>query len=112
MAPDGALTTVSVGGASEPVWSRDGRELFYRGVNGLRVDLIAATMQLGPEPRVLKRTRLFDATAYDLSAQHANYDVSPDGKSFVAVRRSRASYIVVIQNLPAMVKRLERGKPR
>jgi Tol biopolymer transport system component len=112
MTRDGALTTISLGGGSEPVWSHDGRELFYRAVNGAKVDLVAAAIELGPQPRVLKRTRLFDATVYDLSAQHANYDVSPDGKTFVAVRRSAASYLVVIQNLPALMKRLERSPLR
>jgi hypothetical protein len=36
-----------------------------------------------------------------------NYDVSPDGKTFVMVRRSPATRIMVIQNLPALVKRLQ-----
>ena len=43
---------------------------------------------------------------------HANYDVSPDGKTFVMVRRSPAARIVVIQNLPALVRRLQGERPR
>ena len=42
---------------------------------------------------------------------HANYDVSPGGKTFVMVRRSPAARIVVIQNLPALVRWL-RGERR
>jgi hypothetical protein len=46
------------------------------------------------------------------TSPHANYDVSPDGKSFVAVRRSPAARIMVIQNLPALMRRLQGGRPR
>jgi hypothetical protein len=37
---------------------------------------------------------------------HVNYDISPDGKTFVMVRRSPATRIMVIQNLPALVQHL------
>jgi hypothetical protein len=40
------------------------------------------------------------------SNPHANYDVSPDGRTFAMVRRSPANRIVVLQNLPALVRRL------
>ncbi|HYV98035.1 MAG TPA: protein kinase [Gemmatimonadaceae bacterium] len=109
---DGASVAVSVGGGAEPVWSRDGRELFYRGLNGTKPEINAAAMEFDPAPRVSKRTRLFSAAGLDISAQHANFDVSADGKSFVAVRRSPASYLVVIQNLPALIKRMESGVAR
>ena len=39
---------------------------------------------------------------------HANYDVSPDGKTFVMVRNNPSTRIMVIQNLPALVAK-ERG---
>jgi hypothetical protein len=37
---------------------------------------------------------------------HASYDVSPDGQTFAMVRRSPASRIVILQNLPELVRRL------
>ena len=36
---------------------------------------------------------------------HLNYDVSPDGKTFVMVRRTPASRIMVVQNLAELMKR-------
>ncbi len=45
------------------------------------------------------------------TSPHANYDVSPNGKTFVMVRRSPAARIMVIQNLPALVRRV-RGEPQ
>jgi hypothetical protein len=37
---------------------------------------------------------------------HANYDISPDGQTFAMVQRSAGSHIVVIQNVPALLRRL------
>ncbi len=43
---------------------------------------------------------------------HANYDLSPDGRTFVMVRRSPSTRIMIIQNLPALVERMRgRGGP-
>lgn len=38
---------------------------------------------------------------------HANYDVSPDGKTFVVVGHNPASRIVVIQSLQELIRRLQ-----
>ncbi len=100
---------VSVDGASEPVWSRDGRELFYRRATPKGTELVAAALQFGAEPRVLTRTKLFDISAYDTAAPHANYDVSPDGRWFVFARPDGANHIVVLQNVPELARRIARG---
>jgi WD40 repeat protein len=100
---------VSVDGATEPVWSRDGRELFYRRATPKGTELVAATLQLGAEPLVLARTRLFDISGYDTAAPHANYDVSPDGRWFVFARPDGANHIVVLQNVPELARRIARG---
>jgi tRNA A-37 threonylcarbamoyl transferase component Bud32 len=99
---------VSVDGATEPVWARDGRELFYRRATPKGTELVAATLQLGVEPRVLTRTRLFDISGYDTAAPHANYDVSPDGRWFVFARPDGANHVVVLQNVPELVRRMAR----
>ena len=41
---------VSVDGASEPIWSRDGQELFYRRATPMGTELVAAALQLDAEP--------------------------------------------------------------
>jgi Tol biopolymer transport system component len=96
---------VSVEGASEPIWSRDGTELFYRS----GPTLVAAKLQLGREPRVLSRTQLFDVSLYDTSGPHSNYDVSPDGSWFVFARRGSANHIVILQNVREMARRIAAG---
>jgi Tol biopolymer transport system component len=96
---------VSQDGAQEPVWSRDGREIFYRA--GSR--LYAAKLQFAPVPSVVSRTDLLDVSGYDAAAPHANYDVSPDGNWFVFARRGGTNHIVVMQNVHELARRLARG---
>ena len=100
---------VSLDGASEPMWSRDGRQLFYRRDTPSGAELVAASLEFGAEPRVVKRTSLFDVSNFDTASPHANYDVSPDGTWFVFARRSGSDHVVVLQNVPELARRLARG---
>jgi serine/threonine-protein kinase len=102
----GDQVLVSLGGGNEGVWSPDGKELFYRETTDVDPYLVAASITTTPTLRVTGRKRLFPITDIVGTGPHANYDISPDGKTFVMVRRSPASRIVVIQNLPALVRRL------
>jgi hypothetical protein len=61
---------------------------------------------------VTGRQRLFPIGKHRGNQAHTNYDFSPDGKTFVMVRRSPAARIVVIQTLPALVRRLQGERPR
>ena len=100
---------VSLDGASEPVWARDGREIYYRRPSATGAELVAATLQLGIEPTVVKRTRLFDVSGFDTAIPHANYDVAPDGNWFVFARRGNSDHIVVLQNVPELARRAARA---
>jgi serine/threonine-protein kinase len=103
---------VSLDGGTEPVWSHDGRELYYRETSQGDPHLVAAGIRTSPTIAVTGRKRLFPVGDIVGTNPHANYDISPDGKTFAMVRRSPAARIVVIQNLPALVRRLqgERGE--
>jgi eukaryotic-like serine/threonine-protein kinase len=107
LAGKGDQVLVSLGGGNEPVWSPDGRELFYRETKQTDPYLVAAAIATTPSLGVTGRKRLFPVVDIVGTAPHANYDVSPDGKTFVMVRRSPAARIVVIQNLPALVRRIQ-----
>jgi serine/threonine-protein kinase len=96
---------VSLDGGTEPVWSPDGRELFYRETKQENPYLVAAGIATTPALAVRGRKRLFPIGDIVGTAPHANYDVSPDGKTFVMVRSSPAARVVVIQNLAALVRR-------
>jgi hypothetical protein len=97
---------ISSEGGSEPVWSPDGKELFYRETRQENPFLVAAQIATKPALTVTGRKRLFPISDVQSTAPHANYAISPDGKTFVAVRSSPAARVVVIQNLPALVRRL------
>jgi Tol biopolymer transport system component len=76
---------ISTDGGIDPVWSRDGRELFYRqGQQMMAVWTVAAADFSADRPR-----RLFEAR-FDTGSNGPNYDVSPDGKWFVMPRSDRA----------------------
>jgi serine/threonine-protein kinase len=103
---DGDQVQVSFAGGSEPVWGPDGRELFYRTVGESEPKLMAADVRLEPAFTVTARRALFPVGDLVEAAPHANYAVSPDGRTFAMVRRSPATRIMVIQNLPELVRRL------
>jgi serine/threonine-protein kinase len=103
---DGDPVQVSQGGATEPVWSHDGRELFFKSIKGGKAELVAALLRTEPVLSVVSQKTLFGVDEMVGAQPHANYDVSPDGQTFAMVRRSPGSHIVVIQNLPALLRRL------
>ncbi len=95
---------VSVGGGSEPGWNPRGGEVFYRQTVDGRTVLMAAQIETTPRPRVSGRTELFPVGDMVASNPHRNYDVSPDGQSFIMVQRSAATRIMVIQQLPELIR--------
>jgi serine/threonine-protein kinase len=75
----GGRIQVSTDGGTEPAWSPDGRELFYR--SGDRFDVVS--VQLGSSFRVLSRPRtLFEGRYYAYPWQR-EYDIHPDGDRFL-----------------------------
>jgi hypothetical protein len=78
--PDGGgKVLISNGGGVQPVWSRDGRALYYRS----DVDLMAARLGAAPAPAFQPPVAVFkDGFARPQGAAHTTYDVFPDG-SFV-----------------------------
>jgi dipeptidyl aminopeptidase/acylaminoacyl peptidase len=68
----GVKRLVSEGGGLNPIWSRDGRELFYR----RGADIVAVGVEMEPTFTVGKSAVLFSGR-YRLSGR--DYDVSPDG---------------------------------
>jgi Tol biopolymer transport system component len=93
----GAKVQVSLGGGLEPVWSRDGRELFYRDAEAHA--LISAVLRTQPAFTVLERRELFRG-AFKAGMYFADYDVAPDGRRVVMVQGSPAppSELVVVLN--------------
>ena len=112
----GPRIQISAEGGTAPVWSRSGRELFFR--NGDQ--LFGVSMTLGAQAVAGKPQVLFskliaeDASgpAYDIIA---DYDVSPDGQHFVmpkysAEARKPANAIVILNWSEELKRRVASGK--
>jgi serine/threonine-protein kinase len=83
---DDDLVTVSNDGGITPLWSRDGRELFYLRP-GTPVQLMAVSVDTGGATgafAVGARTALFDFPYY-IGGGGRNYDVAPDGQRFLVI---------------------------
>jgi len=76
---------VSSGGGNHPRWSRDGKELFY--VTG---DAVVA-VPTRPDGSFGAPRKLFDRTNYFLKYNFPSYDVAPDGRRFLMIRRDPGS---------------------
>ena len=101
----GEKIQISTEGGHQAVWSRDGRELFYR--NGDR--LMAVRVETSPR-FVADQPQLLFVGDYELGGPgfYANYDVMPDGQSFVMVRSKAGPprEIQVVLNFDQELKRL------
>jgi serine/threonine-protein kinase len=98
---------VSVAGGVEPLWGPEGNELFYRSAEAKSTPmLIRAAVTTTPAFSVASRQALFSVMDVATATPHRNYDISPDGRTFAMVRYNPATRIMVIQNLPALVRKL------
>ena len=101
---------ISTGGGRLPLWSRDGRELFFTSLDNRQ--LFAAAMHAGTtlvadRPQVLFELAMFSG----LGTRH--YDVAPDGR-FVVIQKSAtteagvhtAPNVILVLNWFAELKRL------
>lgn len=97
----GRRVPVSIDGGLSPIWSADGKELFFR--QGSKV--MAASIVLEPEIDVSTPVELFDGPyTVDLSG-HQRYDVAPDGR-FLMVENSEDFRIVVVEGFFHELNRL------
>lgn len=82
----GAKWLISVDGGSDPVWSADSKELFYR----RRDAVMSVAVRMTPSFDAGTPREIF--TMNDASSGDArNYDVSPDGRRFVMVQGARST---------------------
>jgi Tol biopolymer transport system component len=80
----GGATQVSVDGGTEPVWSPDGKQLYYR--RGRQV--IAVSFSADSVVTLGARRMLFDGPFVTLGmGGHQSMGVSPDGKRFALLKR-------------------------
>jgi Tol biopolymer transport system component/predicted Ser/Thr protein kinase len=94
----GGKWQISAEGGREPVWNRNGRELFYRNGEKMMVVDIASQPNFMPgKPRIL-----FQGRYRPTNASLPGYDVYPDGERFLMVKEGEqaasATQINIVQN--------------
>lgn len=103
----GAVVQVSSGGGDEPIWSRDGRRLYYRNPPAF----IAAAVSLdGDRLRVRSRSSVHEGS-YPTGSVHASWDVAQDGR--LLLRKSvgeRSRFVVVHDWRTEVLARLRAGR--
>jgi len=107
---DAGRWQVSTSGGTEVLWSRDGRELFYR--NGAA--LMVASVETDPafvvgSPELVFEHRYFGGFPGAPQGGRA-YDVSPDGERFLMIKpvedSTAAPHIIIVENWIEELKRL------
>ena len=104
----GPATLISTDGGVEPLWSKDGLELFYR--SGDRMMVVEMMPGEAVAPAVPRELFSGPFERRTLGGEFANYDVSADGRRFLMVRRSRMvqpNVIEVVLDWPTVL--LESG---
>ncbi len=91
---------VSDGGGTEPVWSRDGTELFYKNANR---ELVSVGVDTRAGFSITGREVLFSVREYQAGDEfccHPTYDVDLDGQRFLMIKRSGGtSELILVQGL-------------
>ena len=114
---------ISSGGGLEPRWGPEGRELYYRRVSTLGVELVAVPIAKDPEFSPGIESVLFTGdyfTGSNFFDSSSTYDVSADGQRFLLNKRIRvldedpepeAMRLVLVENWFTELKRLAPPNP-
>ena len=93
---------LSTQGGTQPLWNRNGKELFYRHVNKMMV----VSVTTSPTVVVSEPRQLFEQRYAFLTSTIPNYDISADGLRFVMVKdESGSGRLNVVLNWTEELKR-------
>jgi Tol biopolymer transport system component len=108
LAASGGRVQVSAGGGTCPLWSRDGRTMYYAN----NQSFWSASVITSPAFTVTGRRKLFEADFIDTPG-HPNYDIGPKGEILMVKPTVGADQVIVIHNWRAELReRLRRAQAR
>jgi eukaryotic-like serine/threonine-protein kinase len=85
--PTGAKYQITTTGAFSPLWSPDGKQIFYGEQNGEGTQLVSVDVRTQPGFGFANATKLPIDKIYTRVGIRG-YDITPDGKQFLIVRSS------------------------
>jgi serine/threonine-protein kinase len=113
-----ARYSISTSGGTRPLWSRNGRELFYlTGAIGDAVSVMAVAVQAGTSFTAGRPQKLFEGRYFGNVDTYVarSYDVSPDGGRFLMIKEqtsgeqsSGSPALVLVLNWADELKRIAR----
>jgi Tol biopolymer transport system component len=104
----GSRVQISQNGGEMPVWSRDGKRLFFASDQNMMI----ADLAFSPGPNVTHRSSIFVGDVFEAGSRgHAAFDVMPDGKGVLCIKPLGDTQVIVVLNwideLRAAIKRNE-----
>jgi len=94
---------VSIGGGVEPMWRKDGKELFY-----LSPDYSIVSVPFQPtEPPIIGQPKTLFRAPIDTSTTRNHYAVTPDGQRFLINAEDQSSYLSPITVMVNWIEVLE-----
>ena len=78
----GGKWQISTGGGMMPVWSRNGRELFYRTIDSR---ILVANYTARGDTFQADKPKLWSEKSLPSAGSHSNFDLAPDGKRFAVI---------------------------
>ena len=100
-AAGGGRVQISVNGGRRPIWSADGRELFFWESG----QMMSATLARDPSIRVTSRQPLFSGGGFEW-----DFDVAKDGRFLLIQNQSAGPSVVVVPNWRTELARLTGGR--
>ncbi len=104
----GGRVQVSAGGGTEPIWSRDGKHLFYRSDS----KFMSARVAAGATFAVAGRDTVFVDDYVYAANPHPNYDVLPDGEHFLFLKAASEGNMIVAANWGSIIHERMAASPR
>ena len=101
---ESARWQVSSAGGADPVWSRNGRELFYLSASN---EMMSVAVAPGAAFSISQPERLFSTAPYTPIPPVPSFDVSPDGKRFLLLRETtptERNELIVVENWTGEMK--------
>jgi serine/threonine-protein kinase len=100
---------VSTAGGAEPIWARDGRELFF--IDG-RWNLVGVEVLPGARFLMGRQRVLFPTGTYSSGTGNQAYDIHPDGRRFIFLgepESAEESELIVAENWMQLLKTKRRN---